>query len=132
MISYQIKQDKTIKPLSYFDLSVPVSTDQNLNNNIHAPKKPIGFIPIDDVMSQVSTGYVNPSRIVLPCKADRESVYFGRPFKEKNNWMYPSTGYARNQLPGLATDFNKPMNLPIMPIASYFNPLLTNTLGNVK
>jgi len=132
MISYQLPQNKIIKPVSYFDLSVPVLTDQRLNNNIHAPKKPIKDIPIDDVISQVSTGYVNTSRIVLPCKADRESVYFGRPYKPKNEWMYPSTGYARHQSPGLSTDFNKPMNLPVMSIAGYFNPSLPNTLGNVK
>ena len=70
---------------------------------------------------------------VLPCKEDPFSRRIGKPIHgRKNDGMYPQTGYARGQRKGLAADPNKPMNGPIMPIASSFYAALPNTLGQPK
>ena len=69
---------------------------------------------------------------VLPVKGQPEAVTYGRPESEKNGYMYPQQGYARHQQIGLATDVNKPMDLPIMPIAGFYDPDMVNVLGNLK
>ena len=46
--------------------------------------------------------------------------------------MYPNQGYARHQQLGLASDADKPIDLPIMPIAGFYNPDMVNTFGNLK
>lgn len=58
---------------------------------------------------------------VLPCKADHESVIYVRPSSDKNQGTQAHTGYARYQKPGLVTDYDKPMTLPIQPIDSYWD-----------
>lgn len=55
---------------------------------------------------------------VLPCKADRESVIYVRPSSDIDQGTQAHSGYARNQKPGLVTDYDKPMTLPIQPIES--------------
>lgn len=46
--------------------------------------------------------------------------------------MRPSSGYARHQAKGLATDKDKPMRRPLMPIAGFYDQDELNTLGKVK
>ena len=46
--------------------------------------------------------------------------------------IMPSTGYARHQAKGLATDKDKPMRRPLMPIAGFYDQDQVNTLGQVK
>jgi hypothetical protein len=75
--------------------------------------------------------FPNPLRGVLPCKGEPESIKHGRPEASLTGGMYPPQGYARHQKKGLATDFNKPMNLPVMPIPGFYNPDAPNVLGNV-
>ena len=46
--------------------------------------------------------------------------------------MYPQQGYARNQPLGLAFDPEHPLNLPIMPIAGFYDITQKNILGNLN
>jgi hypothetical protein len=46
--------------------------------------------------------------------------------------MYVNQGYARHQPLGLATDVDKPMDLPIAPIAGFYNINMVNVFGNLK
>lgn len=50
----------------------------------------------------------------------------------KTAGMYPQQGYARNQPLGLAFDPEHPLNLPIMPIAGYYDTTQKNVLGNLN
>ena len=68
---------------------------------------------------------------VLPLKAEAGGVIYGRNELPKNDYMYVNQGYARGQPLGLATDHNKPMNTPIMPIAGFYDPDMVNVLGGL-
>jgi hypothetical protein len=56
---------------------------------------------------------------------------FSRPESSKTAGMYPQTGYARNQALGLSFDQYHPLNLPILPIAGYYDTMQKNVLGNL-
>jgi hypothetical protein len=68
---------------------------------------------------------------VLPTKGQPDAVRYGRVESDKNSYMYPQQGYARHQPLGLATDHDKPMDRPIMPLAGFYNPDMVNVLGNL-
>jgi hypothetical protein len=87
------------------------------------PKHPDQFTP--NLQTKTMNG-------VLHCKGQPEAIKYGRPQSSLTEGMYPATGYARHQKPGLATDFNKPMDRPIMPLAGFYNPDALNTLGSVR
>lgn len=57
---------------------------------------------------------------------------FSRVEASKTAGMYPQQGYARNQPLGLAFDPEHPLNLPIMPIAGYYDLTQKNILGNLN
>ena len=57
---------------------------------------------------------------------------FSRPEASKTAGMYPQQGYARNQPLGLAFDPEHPLNLPIMPIAGFYDLTQKNMLGNLN
>lgn len=116
---------------TYFDLSVG-----GLNSlyNGGSPRavfsgmnEPLGKTP--DVFTDVV--FPNPMRGVLHCKGQPESVKYSRPETSLTGGMYPNQGYARHQKRGLATDFNKPMNLPVMPKPGFYNPDAPNVLGGL-
>ena len=73
----------------------------------------------------------NPMHQVLPCQGIGDAVRVGRPANAPDtNGMYPQTGYARGQRPGLATDARHPVNGPLMPAAaSNFYPFAPSPLG---
>ena len=56
---------------------------------------------------------------------------FSRVEASKTAGMYPQQGYARDQPLGLAFDPEHPLNLPIMPIAGYYDTTQKNILGNL-
>ena len=56
---------------------------------------------------------------------------FSRIEASKTAGMYPQQGYARNQPLGLAFDPQHPLNLPVMPIAGYYDTTQKNILGNL-
>ena len=57
---------------------------------------------------------------------------FSRVEASKTAGMYPQQGYARNQPLGLAFDPEHPLNLPIMPIAGFYDTTQKNILGNLN
>lgn len=57
---------------------------------------------------------------------------FSRVEASKTAGMYPQQGYARNQPLGLAFDPEHPLNLPIMPIAGFYDTTQKNILGNLS
>ena len=50
----------------------------------------------------------------------------------KMNAYYPHTGVFRHEKKGLATDPNKPNNLPLMPLANTFYAGLNNSIAPVR
>jgi hypothetical protein len=56
---------------------------------------------------------------------------FSRVEASQTAGMYPQQGYARNQPLGLAFDPQHPLNLPVMPIAGYYDLTQKNILGNL-
>ena len=56
---------------------------------------------------------------------------FSRVEASKTAGMYPQQGYARNQPLGLAFDPEHPLNLPVMPIAGFYDLTQKNILGNL-
>ena len=56
---------------------------------------------------------------------------FSRPEASRTAGMYPQQGYARNQPLGLAFDPEHPLNLPVMPIAGYYDLNQKNMFGNL-
>ena len=72
----------------------------------------------------------NPLHQVLPCQGIADAVRIGKPQRATDTeGMYPKTGYARHQKPGLATLAEHPAGGALMPIASNFFPYGASTLG---
>ena len=72
----------------------------------------------------------NPLHQVLPRQGIVDAVRIGRPQRATGTeGMYPKTGIARHQKPGLATQANHPVDGPLMPIASNVFPYGPSPLG---
>ena len=72
----------------------------------------------------------NPMHQVLPRQGLADAVRIGKPQRaDDTEGMYPKTGYARGQKPGLATMPEHPVSGPLMPIASNFFPYGPSPLG---
>ena len=100
------------------------------NNNIRSPLEGLGeslTFPRDlndtvsarNTVKQMLNLYFNPSN------------RFSRVEASKTAGMYPQQGYARNQPLGLAFDPQHPLNLPIMPIAGFYDTTQKNIFGNL-
>jgi len=101
------------------------------NNNIRNPLE--GFeenlIFPRDLNDTVSAR--NSAKQMLNLDFD-PSQQFSRVEASKTAGMYPQQGYARDQPLGLAFDPEHPLNLPIMPIAGYYDTMQKNILGNLN
>ena len=100
------------------------------NNNIRSPLEGIGeslTFPRDlnDTVSARNTAKQMLNLDFNP------SNRFSRVEASKTAGMYPQQGYARNQPLGLAFDPQHPLNLPIMPIAGFYDPSQKNIFGNL-
>ena len=131
-----IKPRPGASEITYFSMATSSSAiESHQNNNIRDPApgifEPHPKLPSGSLQIGQATGFPNPLRQGLPCKGEPEAVRYGRFEREKNGYMYPQTGYARSQKRGLAFDFDKPMNLPIMPIAGFYNQDMLNVLGGL-
>ena len=74
----------------------------------------------------------NPMHQVLPRQGLADAVRIGKPQRaDDTEGMYPKTGYARGQKPGLATLPEHPISGPLMPIASNFFPYGPSPLGQL-
>jgi hypothetical protein len=70
---------------------------------------------------------------VLGVKVEADAIIMGKPETDRNGGMQAPTGFARNQLKGLAYDINKPIDLEnIMPLANNFYQDSVNVLGNLR
>jgi hypothetical protein len=117
---------------TFFDMATSAGQFENKNNNIREPA-----LRIYDKVNKTPNEFnkilnIDTLRGVLPLKAEPEAVRYGRPDSSLTEHMYAKTGYARFQPKGLATDHNKPMDLPIPPIAGFYNPDAPNVLGGLK
>ena len=75
------------------------------------------------------------ARGVMPCKGISSVGGSGgshrvlrRPAIPYQGGLYPNTGYARGQPKGLAYNPEKPINLPLMPLADSFNSGLNSMI----
>jgi hypothetical protein len=100
------------------------------NNNVRSPLEGLGerlAFP-RDLNDTVSAR--NPTKQLLNLDFN-PSNRFSRVEASRTAGMYPQQGYARNQPLGLAFDPEHPLNLPIMPIAGYYDLTQKNILGNL-
>lgn len=126
-----IKLFKNASEPTYSDMMPPMNQFEGIKNN---PVRNIEgyFTPPDKTPREFNdTIFRSTLKQVLPLKGDMESIKYSRPSTDLNGGMYVNQGYARHQLMGLATDANKPMDGPIMPIAGYYNLDDVNVLGNL-
>ena len=79
------------------------------------------------------------ARGVNPCKGAPSVGFAGgaqrtlrKPAIPYEGGLYPQQGYARHQKAGLAYLVEKPLTLPLIPIADSFNAGLISTLGQPK
>lgn len=126
-----------IKPLenarepNYSDM-IPSSCLFGEKNNMVRNHMPGYFTPPSKTPSEFNdTIFRSTLKQVLPVKGDINSVRYGRAESSLTAHMYPSQGYARGQHLGLASDNDKPMDLPIMGITGYFDINMVNVLGNL-
>ena len=101
------------------------------NNNVRSPLEGLGerlTFP-RDLNDTVSAR--NPTKQLLNLDFN-PSNRFSRVEASKTAGMYPQQGYARNQPLGLAFDPEHPLNLPIMPIAGFYDTTQKNILGNLS
>ena len=75
-------------------------------------------------------------RGVMPCKgavsvggAGGATRTLRRPAIPYQGGLYVQQGFARGQMKGLAFQVEKPINQPLMPLASSFNAGMNSTLG---
>ena len=118
---------------NYSDFTTRQSTNElNIkNNNIRSPLEGLGeqlTFP-RDLNDTVSARNTTKQLINLDFNPSNR---FSRVEASKTAGMYPQQGYARNQPLGLAFDPEHPLNLPIMPIAGYYDTMQKNILGNLN
>jgi len=101
------------------------------NNNVRSPLEGLGerLIFPRDLTDTVSAR--NSAKQMLNLDFN-PSNRFSRVEASQTASMYPQQGYARNQPLGLAFDPEHPLNLPIMPIAGFYDLAQKNILGNLN
>lgn len=122
---------KNAREPNHQDMNPAMSQFVSKNNNVrnHVPGY---FSPPSKTPSEFNdTIFRSTLKQVLPLKAEAGGVIYGKPELPANDWMYVNQGYARGQPLGLATDHNKPMDKPIMPIAGFYNADMLNVLGGL-
>ena len=100
------------------------------NNNIRSPLEGLGeslTFP-RDLNDTVSARNTVKQMLNLDFNPSNR---FSRVEASKTAGMYPQQGYARNQPLGLAFDPQHPLNLPIMPIAGFYDTTQKNIFGNL-
>lgn len=117
---------------NYSDFTTRQSTNElNIrNNNIRSPLEGLGDVMTfpRDLNDTVSAR--NPAKQLINLDFN-PSNRFSRVEASKTAGMYPQQGYARNQPLGLAFDPQHPLNIPVMPIAGYYDTTQKNIFGNL-
>ena len=126
-----IKPLKNAREPNFSDMNPAMNMFVEKNNMVrnHMPGY---FTPPSNTPSEFNdTLFRSTLKQVLPVKGQPDAVRYGRVELPKNDYMYVNQGYARGQPLGLATDHDKPMDRPIMPLAGFYNPDMVNVLGNL-
>ena len=126
-----IKPLKNAREPNFSEMNPAMSMNVEKNNMVrnHMPGY---FTPPSKTQPEFNdTIFRSTLKQVLPVKGQPDAVRYGRVELPKNDYMYPQQGYARHQPLGLATDHDKPMDRPIMPLAGFYNPDMVNVLGNL-
>jgi len=126
-----IKPLKNAREPNYSDMNPAMNMFVEKNNMVRNHMPGYFTVPSKTQPEFNDTLFRSTLKQVLPVKGDINSVRYGRVELPKNDYAYPSQGYARGQKLGLATDHNKPIDRPIMPIAGFYNPDMVNVLGNL-
>ena len=129
-----IKPNKGASEFTYSEYTPKMNMwKENVTNNQVRNHMPGYFTPVGKLPSEFNdTIFRSTLKQVLPVKGQPEAVTYGRHESEKNGWMYPNQGYARHQQLGLASDADKPVDGPIMPIAGFYDINMVNVFGNLK
>ena len=100
------------------------------NNNIRSPLEGLGEMLTfpRDLNDTVSARNAAKQMLNLDFNPSNR---FSRVEASKTAGMYPQQGYARDQPLGLAFDPQHPLNLPIMPIAGFYDTTQKNIFGNL-
>ena len=102
------------------------------NNNIRSPLEGVGD-PIAKMPRDLNDTVSARASVKQLLNLDfNPSQRFSRVEGSKTAGMYPQQGYARNQPLGLAFDPEHPLNLPVMPIAGFYDTTQKNILGNLN
>jgi len=102
------------------------------NNNIRSPLEGVGD-PIAKMPRDLNDTVSARNSVKQLINLDFNPFErFSRVEASKTAGMYPQQGYARNQPLGLAFDPEHPLNLPVMPIAGYYDTMQKNILGNLS
>ena len=126
-----IKPFKNAREPNFSDMNPAMNMFVEKNNMVRNHMPGYFTVPSKTQPEFNDTLFRSTLKQVLPVKGDINSVRYGRVELPKNDYAYPSQGYARGQKLGLATDHNKPIDRPIMPIAGFFDPNMVNVLGNL-
>ena len=123
---------KNAREPNFSDMNPAMSMFVEKNNMVRNHMPGYFIVPSKTQPEFNDTIFRSTLKQVLPVKGQPDAVRYGRVESDKNAYMYPSQGYARNQPLGLATDHNKPMDRPIMPLAGFFDANMVNVLGNLQ
>ncbi len=126
-----IKPLKNAREPNFTDMNPAMSMNVEKNNMVRNHMPGYFTVPSKTQPEFNDTLFRSTLKQVLPVKGQPDAVRYGRVELPKNDYMYPSQGYARHQHLGLATDHNKPMDISIMPLAGFYNPDMVNVLGNL-
>ena len=100
------------------------------NNNVRMPLEGLGDRLTFPRALNDTVSARNPMKQLLNLDFNPNNK-FSRVEASKTASMYPQQGYARGQPLGLAFDPEHPLNLPIMPIAGFYDITQKNILGNL-
>lgn len=118
--------------MSYFDL-VPSCGRPGIHNfQGERQVLPMKVASAPAFMKNRATVDVGTSRMVTPCDTSLVHKVLRRAPVPSAGGLVPPTGYARKQGLGLAYLKEKPLNVPIMPQAGFYNVVVNNSLGKVK
>ena len=126
-----IKPLKNAREPNFSDMNPAMNMFVEKNNMVRNHMPGYFTVPSKTQPEFNDTLFRSTLKQVLPVKGQPDAVRYGRVELPKNDYMYPSQGYARHQKLGLATDHDKPIDIPIMPLAGFFNPDMVNVLGNL-
>lgn len=126
-----IKPLKNAREPNFSDMNPAMNMFVEKNNMVRNHMPGYFTVPSKTQPEFNDTLFRSTLKQVLPVKGQPDDVRYGRVELPKNDYMYVNQGYARGQPLGLATDHDKPMDRPIMPLAGFYNPDMVNVLGNL-